>query len=183
MSRRAVPRLAPRPARADFVVVTGLSGAGKSQALNALEDLGYYCVDNLPVTLLPDLFAAASPRGQRHAEDRAWSSTCASGASSATSPAPSARLRESSDVQPSLIFLEASDDALVRRFSETRRPHPLAPDQPVADAVAPRAARSWRASAALADEIVDTSRPDRPRAAPGVPGPVARSPPAGARWW
>jgi UPF0042 nucleotide-binding protein len=155
VSRRAVPRLAPRPARADFVVVTGLSGAGKSQALNALEDLGYYCVDNLPVALLPDLFAlhrredSGTPkiavvvdvRERRFLGDFAgtW-----------------ARLREASDVEPSLIFLEAADTALVRRFSETRRPHPLAPDQPVADAVRLERRKLARIRA-LADEIVDTS--------------------------
>jgi UPF0042 nucleotide-binding protein len=155
VSRRPVPRLAPRPGRADFVVVTGLSGAGKSQALNALEDLGYYCVDNLPVALLPDLFAlhrredSGTPkiavvvdvRERRFLGEFAgtW-----------------ARLRESSDVEPSLIFLEAADGALVRRFSETRRPHPLAPEQPIAEAVRLERRKLARIRA-LADEIVDTS--------------------------
>ena len=61
--RRGRPRLGTRPSRADFLVITGLSGAGKSQAIHAVEDLGYYCVDNLPLALLSDLLRAA-PRGR-----------------------------------------------------------------------------------------------------------------------
>ncbi len=153
MSRRT-PKLTMRPSRADFLVVTGLSGAGKSQAIHAVEDLGYYCVDNLPVELLPDLHAL-------HQRDEALSRVAVvvdvrEKRFLTAFPAVYARLCASADVPPSLIFLEASAAVLHRRFSETRRPHPLAPDEPIADAIALERRKMSRIRA-MADEIVDTS--------------------------
>lgn len=151
---RPRPRVTGRPDRADFLVITGLSGAGKSQAIHALEDLGYYCVDNLPVALLPDLHALhrtedALARVAVVVDIRERRFLTAF-------PGVYARLRETSDVAPSLLFLEASPAALHRRFSETRRPHPLAPDEPIADAIALERRKLARIRA-MADEIIDTS--------------------------
>jgi UPF0042 nucleotide-binding protein len=147
-------KLNARPSRADFLVITGLSGAGKSQAIHAVEDLGYYCVDNLPVALLPHLHAL-------HRQDEALAKVAVvvdirERSFLTAFPRVYAQLRATADVAPSLIFLEASAAALHRRFSETRRPHPLAPDQPIADAIATERRKMARIRA-MADEIVDTS--------------------------
>lgn len=152
--KRGRPRLGTRPSRADFLVITGLSGAGKSQAIHAVEDLGYYCVDNLPLALLPALYAL-------HREEEALARVAVvvdvreRRFLTAFGPA-FARLRATADVPPSLIFLEAADSVLHRRFSETRRPHPLAPAEPIADAIAGERRKMARIRA-MADEIVDTS--------------------------
>lgn len=151
---RTRPKLAGRIARADFLVITGLSGAGKSQAIHALEDLGYYCVDNLPVALLPELHALhrtedALARVAVVVDIRERRFLTAF-------PAVYARLKATADVAPSLLFLEASPAALHRRFSETRRPHPLAPDEPIADAIALERRKMARIRA-MADETIDTS--------------------------
>ncbi len=153
MSRRK-PRLSMRPSRADFLVITGLSGAGKSQAIHAVEDLGYYCVDNLPVALLPELHAL-----HRREESLAKVAVVVDIRERrflTAFPDVYARLSASADVPPALIFLEASAATLHRRFSETRRPHPLAPDQPIGDAIALERRKMARIRA-MADEIVDTS--------------------------
>ncbi len=148
------PGLSARPSRGDFLVITGLSGAGKSQAIHAVEDLGYYCVDNLPVALLPDLHAL-------HRREEALAKVAVvvdirEREFLTAFPDVYARLRASADMPPALIFLEASPAALHRRFSETRRPHPLAPEEPISDAIALER-RKMRRIRAMADEIVDTS--------------------------
>jgi RNase adapter protein RapZ len=137
-----------------FIVLTGLSGSGKSQAIRALEDLGYFCVDNLPMTLIPTL-AKLSLRGDSlekvaivvDVRERNFLSQF---------PKIFSRLRKMRRLNPVLIFLEASNSALVRRFSETRRPHPLAPNRPVSEGIREERARI-AAIRNLADEIVDTS--------------------------
>jgi UPF0042 nucleotide-binding protein len=115
----AVNESATRPT---VVVVTGLSGAGKSQALNALEDLGFFCVDNLPTLLAPQAVALCERGGMTRValgidvRVRAFLDEVGS----------VLRLLEADghrDVQ--VIFFDASDETLLRRFSETRRPHPL----------------------------------------------------------
>lgn len=104
-----------------LVLITGMSGSGKSVALHALEDAGYLCVDNLPPELLTQFIALENTRGERKV-------AVAMDVRSATSlplvPAQLARLRDSGEVVQSL-FLDASTETLVRRFSETRRLHPL----------------------------------------------------------
>ena len=141
-------------ARAPFIVLTGLSGSGKSQAIRALEDLGYFCVDNLPTTLIPTL-ATLSIRGGEidkvaivvDVRERNFLSSF---------PGIFKRLKRMRGLNPVLIFLEASNSTLVRRFSETRRPHPLARDRSASEGI--RAERSrMRAIRDMADEIVDTS--------------------------
>ena len=138
-----------------FVVVTGMSGAGKSQAIRALEDLGYFCVDNLPITLIPTL-AELSLRGGTDISKVAIVVDVREGAFLSTFPKALRKLRAMRGLDPTLIFLEADDPALVRRFSETRRPHPLAYDRPVVDGIREER-RRLAPIRALADEIVDTS--------------------------
>ncbi len=146
---------APRAAPARFVVVTGLSGAGKSQAIRALEDLGYFCVDNLPTLLIPTLATLASRAGSEFGKV-AIVVDVREGSFLSEFPKIFRRIRRMPGLQPALIFLEASDAALVRRFSETRRPHPLAHDRPVLDGIHEER-RRLRPIRALADETVDTS--------------------------
>ena len=110
---------------ARFVVLTGLSGAGKSQAINALEDLGYFCVDNLPTSLLPTLARFAESDGAR-VTPTAVVVDMRDPAFLDEFPRALASLRRRQSLGTLLIFLEADDNALVQRFSETRRPHPLA---------------------------------------------------------
>ncbi|MBL8301842.1 MAG: RNase adaptor protein RapZ, partial [Ideonella sp.] len=103
------------------VVVTGISGSGKSVALHALEDAGYFCVDNLPPELLPQFLALEQARTQQRLAVAVDVRTV--GSLPLLLPLME-RLRNEGVVVRS-VFLDASTDALVRRFSETRRPHPL----------------------------------------------------------
>ena len=136
-----------------FIVITGLSGSGKSQAIRALEDLGYFCVDNLPTKLIPTL-ARLSLRGD--VQKVAIVVDVREGSFLSSFPAVLRRLRKMRGLNPVLIFLDASNAALVRRFSETRRPHPLAPGRSPAEGIKDERART-SAIREMADEIVDTS--------------------------
>ena len=138
-----------------FIVLTGLSGSGKSQAIRALEDLGYFCVDNLPTTLIPTL-AKLSLRAAGNLDKVAIVVDVREGDFLAQFPKVLARLRKMPRLNPVLIFLEANNAALVRRFSETRRPHPLGRGRSVSEAIRDERSR-LHAISALADEIVDTS--------------------------
>jgi UPF0042 nucleotide-binding protein len=139
--------------RAELVVITGLSGSGKATVLKALEDLGYYAVDNLPIGLIPKFseLIKDSPTA-RHA---AIVIDIREGESLKQFPAMFKRIRR--EVPARLVFLEADDDALVRRFSETRRPHPLGTELTVAKSI-----RNEREQLApirkLADHIINTSK-------------------------
>ena len=133
----------------------GLSGSGKSQAIRALEDLGYYCVDNLPVSLLP-VMAELAERQTEHnrvavvmdiREPRFVSDF----------PRVYRKLKTNKHLRTRLIFLEAGHAELVRRFSETRRPHPLAPDRPVTEGLSEERA-SLRQIRGMADKVIDTSK-------------------------
>jgi len=145
------------PARtgAPFIVLTGLSGSGKSQAIRALEDLGYFCVDNLPTTLIPTL-AKLSLRAGGDIEKVAIVVDVREGNFLSSFPNIFRRLRKMPRLNPVLIFLDADNAALVRRFSETRRPHPLAPDRSVSEGIRDERAR-LNAIREMADEIIDTS--------------------------
>jgi len=138
-----------------FIILTGLSGSGKSQAIRALEDLGYFCVDNLPTTLIPTL-AKLSLRGGGDIEKVAIVIDVREGGFLSSFPKIFRRLRKMPRLKPVLIFLEANTAALVRRFSETRRPHPLAPDRSVREGIRDERAR-LNAIRDMADEIIDTS--------------------------
>lgn len=107
--------------RGVVVVVTGLSGAGKSTALNALEDLGYFCVDNLPTSLVKPTVSECEAGGIR----RIGLGIDVRVRSFLQGAAPALTSLEDGQRDVVVIFLDASDEALLRRFSETRRPHPL----------------------------------------------------------
>ncbi|MCY4027835.1 MAG: RNase adapter RapZ [Acidobacteria bacterium] len=144
------------PAR--LVVVTGLSGAGKSQAIRALEDLGYLCVDNLPTALLP-AFADLTVRSAGGAVGVGASAAVLDVRDPhflAAFPAALGRLRERADLRTVVLFIEASDEALVRRYSETRRPHPLAPDRSVLEGILEERTR-LEAIKGGADRVINTS--------------------------
>lgn len=138
-----------------FIVLTGMSGSGKSQAMRALEDLGYFCVDNLPLTLL-HTFAELTQRPDTEIDKAAVVIDVRERALLSQFPKVFRELRKMQDLNPTLIFLDASDAAIVRRFSETRRPHPLAPHKSAAEGL-----REERALLEpirrIADEIIDTS--------------------------
>lgn len=140
--------------RSRMVVVTGMSGSGRSAALKSFEDIGYYCVDNLPLPLLPEFirYAATSDEAFRSAigidiRERGFAEEF---------PVRYGSLK-AAGMEIEMLFLEASDQALVRRYSETRRPHTLAKGAtPLLDAI-----RQEREALAelrtLADRIVDTT--------------------------
>jgi UPF0042 nucleotide-binding protein len=131
-----------------------MSGSGKSQAIRALEDLGYFCVDNLPITLIPTLATLALRGGEI---DKVAIVVDVREKTLLTSfPTMFKRLRKMPKLNPVLIFLEASHETLVRRFSETRRPHPLAKDRSVSEGIRDERKR-MQPIRKLADEIIDTS--------------------------
>ena len=137
-----------------FIVLTGMSGSGKSQAIRALEDLGYFCVDNLPITLMPTLATLALRGGEI---DKVAVVVDVREKNLLTSfPGMFKRLRKMPKLNPLLIFLEASHETLVRRFSETRRPHPLAHDRSVSEGIRDERKR-MQPIRKMADEIIDTS--------------------------
>jgi RNase adapter protein RapZ len=138
-----------------FVIVTGLSGSGKTHAIRALEDLGYFCVDNLPSQLIPT-FADLASRGDAGLERVAIVVDVREGGFLKQFPKVYRKLKARPGVEPRLIFLEANRSSLVRRFSETRRPHPLAPDRSVGEGIDEERRKMSRIRA-LADLIIDTS--------------------------
>jgi RNase adapter protein RapZ len=140
--------------RAPFIVLTGLSGSGKSQAIRALEDLGYFCVDNLPTTLIPTLAKLSIHGGD--IDKVAIVVDVREGNFLSSFPKIFKKLRKMRGLNPLLIFLEANSATLVRRFSETRRPHPLAPDRSASEGIRDERARMTTVRE-MADEIVDTS--------------------------
>jgi RNase adapter protein RapZ len=153
---RAVRRR-PRRSRPGhrFVIVTGLSGSGKTHAIRALEDLGYFCVDNLPTQLIHTLAELAGRDGA--GLDRvAIVVDVREGGFLKQFPPEFRKLKAMPGIDARLIFLEASRSALVRRFSETRRPHPLAPDRSAVEGIEEER-KKLQAIRALADVIVDTS--------------------------
>ena len=112
-----------------LIIVSGLSGAGKSVALHTLEDDGYYCIDNLPASLLPQLVEGLADSHVKLYEHVAVGIDARSAQSSLNDlPAVLDTLRKQSDLQLEILFLETDNKALVTRFSETRRKHPLSLD-------------------------------------------------------
>ena len=152
---RKKTRARARRAATRFVVVTGLSGSGKTHAIHALEDLGYFCVDNLPTQLIPT-FAELCTRGEAHLERVAIVVDVRERGFLSQFPPVFRKLRSLPGVEAKLIFLEANRTALVRRFSETRRPHPLAPDRSVSEGI-DEERKKMLAIRGMADVIVDTS--------------------------
>lgn len=144
---------APAVDGVQLVVVTGLSGAGRTTALRVLEDLGFYCVDNLPPSLAPGLLELLEGAGDRVHVGLGIdvrSGAFLEGAEKALSEL------EARGFPPEVLFLDASDDALVRRFSETRRPHRLASEGDVLGAI--RLEREWLAPLRRhATHVIDTT--------------------------
>jgi UPF0042 nucleotide-binding protein len=153
--RHAARRAARTAVTSRFVVLTGLSGSGKSQAIRALEDLGYFCVDNLPVTLLP-MLAELTLRAGTEISRAAVVVDVREGKMLKEFPGVYRKLKARKNLNPALIFLEAAEPALVRRFSETRRPHPLAPDRSAIEGIHEER-DAMRAIRKLADHVIDTS--------------------------
>ncbi len=143
--RRGIERRRP------VLLVTGMAGAGRSLALDTAEDLGYEVIDNLPLALIPSLFVGASERPLALGVDlrtRDFSIARFLEASEA--------LRATPSLEPRLIFLDCADDVLLRRFSETRRRHPLAVDRPLARGIETER-RLIAPIKSRADLVIDTS--------------------------
>src|SRR5262245_7051039 len=140
----------------DIVIITGLSGSGMSSATNAFEDLGYFCVDNMPLTLLPTFARLVHAEDEKARIERAALVVSFREGRFLTDFAKQLRVLQQRGLVVSVIFFEASDEILARRFSETRRPHPADRGKGLFDAI--RAERvAMRGVRALADEVVDTS--------------------------
>jgi UPF0042 nucleotide-binding protein len=138
-----------------FVILTGLSGSGKSQAIHALEDLGYFCVDNLPSILIPTLADLTALTGGVRAKT-AVVVDIREGRFLSQFPKVFKQLQADTSLGVRLIFLEATDSALLRRFSETRRPHPLARQRSPREGIRMERKRLAKIRR-LADQIIDTS--------------------------
>jgi RNase adapter protein RapZ len=162
-SRASLTLVDPRPQSAaplhghdqhELVIISGMSGAGKASALNTFEDLGYYCVDNLPVGLISNfaelvLDSTETQRAALVVDIREG------GARLDKLPQILASLRRS--LKTTVIFLEADEEALVRRYSETRRPHPLGQHTSVKASLAAER-RRLQPVRALADVVLDTTK-------------------------
>ena len=139
-----------------FIIITGLSGSGKGTFLRALEDRGFFCVDNLPLSLLGK-FHELIVKSQDEGTKVAMVIDVREGETLSEFPDVYRDLKQNPSLQMSLWFLEASDAVLVRRFSETRRPHPLDPNLPVLDTIALE--RELLAPIRdMADHVLDTSQ-------------------------
>src|SRR2546427_699992 len=154
VSKKPARKGVPGPVRPrELVIITGMSGSGKASVLKAFEDLGFYCVDNLPVELIPRF---AELVGQSSEISRtALVVDVREGTQLEALPAIVKSVKRL--LPTKVIFLEADESILLRRFSETRRPHPLGTDSPVkASLIAER--RHLRSIRAIADLVIDTSR-------------------------
>jgi UPF0042 nucleotide-binding protein len=146
-----------QPTRHDtrhLVVLTGLSGSGKSTVLKSFEDMGFYCVDNLPVELMP-IFAELHAAGEGDFARAALMIDAREGLQLQKLPPLLKHLRKDHPI--TLVYIEASEDALMRRYSETRRPHPLGKNFSVRESL-----RHERALMApirkLADVVIDSTQ-------------------------
>ena len=135
------------------MVITGISGSGKASVLKAFEDLGYYCVDNLPVGLIPRF--AELVKQSSDIKRTAMVVDVREGSQLEALPAIVHGIQKI--IPTKTIFLEASDAVLLRRYSETRRPHPLGTDTSVKASLAAER-RHLRRIRAIADLVIDTSR-------------------------
>ncbi|HWP85098.1 MAG TPA: RNase adapter RapZ [Terriglobia bacterium] len=149
----SAPKPGRQPLETDLIIVTGMSGSGKASVLKAFEDLGFYCVDNLPVDLIPKF--AELIRNSPEISRAALVVDIREGEALERFPAVFRELRQ--QIPVSLLFLHASDAVLLRRFSETRRPHPLGGHLPLRQGIAAERKRLAKIRA-LADLVIDTSR-------------------------
>ena len=137
----------------ELVIITGLSGSGKASALKAFEDLGYYCVDNLPVDLIPRFaeLAVQSPEIRR----TALVVDVREGSKLEHLPTIVKSVRRM--LPTMVIYLEATEASLIRRYSETRRPHPLGANAPMRSSLTAER-RRLKPIRAIADWVIDTSK-------------------------
>jgi UPF0042 nucleotide-binding protein len=139
----------------DIVIITGLSGSGMSAATNAFEDLGYFCVDNLPITMLPTFARLVNANADDKGIERAALVIDIREGTFLADFGKQLDALRATGLSVYVLFLEASDDVLQHRFSETRRPHPAEGQTLLQSLAAERAAMSRIRS--LADQIIDTS--------------------------
>jgi len=132
-----------------------MSGSGKTHAIRALEDLGYFCIDNLPTMLIPTM-AELATREDAGLEKVAIVVDVREGGFLEHFPRVWTSLKSMAQIEPRLIFLEASQSALVRRFSETRRPHPLAKGRSVSEGITEEREK-LNSLRRMSDLILDTS--------------------------
>lgn len=138
----------------DIIVVTGLSGSGKSVVIRALEDNGFFCIDNLPVVLIPKFIDLC--QGYREGIQRiALGIDLRERLFLQSWPEVLTELRVAGH-RVEVLFLDAGDEVLLRRFSETRRPHPLAGEGSIQEGIV-RERKALEGMRALADKIIDTS--------------------------
>jgi UPF0042 nucleotide-binding protein len=151
VAKRAAEK--PDQKRAELVIITGLSGSGKATVLKAFEDLGYYAVDNLPIGLIPKF--AELTKEAANVRRAALVVDIREGQTLQQFPAIFKKLRR--QVAATLLFLEADDRTLVRRFSETRRPHPLGMEASVFKSIQ-NEREQLAPIRAVADHIINTSK-------------------------
>lgn len=137
----------------ELVIITGMSGSGKASVLKAFEDLGYYCVDNLPVELIPQFADLAV----QSSEIRKTALVVDVREGSKLEQLPGILKSVRRMIPTKVVYMEASDSVLLRRFSETRRPHPLGTDEPVKSSLKAER-RHLGAIRRLADFVIDTSK-------------------------
>ncbi len=142
-----------RESAGELVIITGMSGSGKASVLKAFEDLGYYCVDNLPVGLIPHFAELVGTSSE--IERSALVVDVREGTQLDGLPSILKSVKKLLPTQ--VIFLEASDAVLLRRFSETRRPHPLGTNASVKSSLAAER-QHLRQIRAMADVVIDTSK-------------------------
>jgi len=141
-----------------LTIISGLSGSGKSVALHTFEDEGFYCIDNLPSTLLPALIKEVIESADRNFERIAIGIDARSDASSiAAFPELITELRTYDWLDVDILFLETNRNSLIKRFSETRRKHPLSTSHVPLDVAIERETEVLAAIKSEADRIIDTS--------------------------
>lgn len=144
----------PRRGARQLVILTGLSGSGKSTILRAFEDMGFYCVDNLPVDLIP-MFAEIHSQSIGEYARAALLVDAREGTQLEKLPPLYRALRKDHPI--TLVYIDASEEALLRRYSETRRPHPLSRDRSVREALR-RERALMEPIKKVADVVIDTSK-------------------------
>jgi len=137
----------------DIIVITGLSGSGKSFAIRALEDNGFFCVDNFPALLIPK-FIDLCQGYQEEIHRIALGVDLRGGQFLQALPEVLSDLRAAGH-HVQVVFFDASDDVLLRRFSETRRPHPQAGQESIQEGIS-RERKALESIRALADKVIDT---------------------------
>ncbi|MBR6472932.1 MAG: RNase adapter RapZ [Firmicutes bacterium] len=140
----------------DVVIVTGLSGAGKTKAIEWFEDKGYYCIDNIPPTLINN-FLELSAAGTKKIKKAAFGIDIRGGEFLSDSRAVLENLKKNENISLKMLFIEASNESLIRRYNETRRMHPLS-NQPITNAIIEEEKTKLHDLRTEANFIIDTSR-------------------------